>query len=178
MLKMDVSQKWKLIVAQHNTGRKFSYGEVKPFFDDGFNAMSNEIYLAACLCFITGIEMTLRLPLLLRQNRGIDLGHLTDGSPLMSNGLLREAKEFGLPVELLAFPDELDFLSQIKSNEKVKIVKLRNGICHGNLNLFVTDHIELEGVRVIDNRNIKQEANKLNDIVNRWANGFQDFLNS
>lgn len=39
---MSETQKWQLNILKHNTGLKFTYGEVKPFFDDGFSAMAHE----------------------------------------------------------------------------------------------------------------------------------------
>lgn len=178
-----VDQKWRLFVKKHNTGLKFSYGEVKPFFDDGFNSLANNTHLAACLCFITGIEMTLRLPLLFQNGLDIRDAYQTKQVPLLSHDLLRRAKRADLPVEMLAYPDETDtdFLSKIESDrveDRLRIVRLRNNICHGNLNIFVKDKAGDPAIKIVENEDIKQEAIYLNEIVMRWADGFEAWLNS
>lgn len=178
---MNDLKKWKLFVKQHNTGLKFTYGEVKPFFDDGFTSFENGTYLAACLCFITGVEMTLRLPFLFENGLDISHAYKSNQVPLLNHGLLRRAKAAGMPVEMLAYPDETNFLSKIgsqKVEDRVRIVRLRNNICHGNLDIFVKGKAGNPDVKIVDNEDIKQEAIHMDRIVLLWADGFEDWLNS
>lgn len=42
-------------------------------------------------------------------------------------------------INLLTFPAESDFRDKLRTREGVKLVQLRNDICHGNFQRFVRD---------------------------------------
>lgn len=175
---MDIDEKLKLFVSQHNVSTQIRYGEVLPFFWDGDACMANGNFLAACLCFVTGIEMSLRLPLLFEGGFGLEDGYKKveqTNVPLLSNDLLLRAQKLGLPVELLRFShekDESSFLTKLKSNsptDKARIIRLRDNICHGNLNLFVQ---ERGGSRGVAGADIETEALELKVVAHNWSKGY------
>lgn len=62
-----------------------------------------------------------------------------DGTSVMSNALMRKAKQEGMPIELLSFPAEKNMLAKIDAGKKPEadIVRLRNSLCHGNILEFI-----------------------------------------
>jgi len=101
---MEIDEKFRLFAKQHNSHWRIRFGEVDPFFTDGYACVAHGQYLAACLSFITGIEMSLRLPLL--HARGLDIQQAWDpntGVPLLSNELLVRASDIDLPIKLLRY---------------------------------------------------------------------------
>jgi len=177
---MEIAEKFHLFAKQHNSRWHIRYGEVSPFFTDGYACVAHGQHLAACLSFITGIEMSLRLPLLLAN--GFDIRDAWDpkstGVPLLSNELLVKASEIELPIKLLRYgrdPEEAIFMQNLRSEAHAKranIVRLRNNICHGNLNLFVE---ETDGVPMVHNSTIEKEAKELEVVVTAWSKGFGDW---
>ena len=111
------------------------------FFIQGHDAYVNELYVPALSSLLNGIEATLRVTLHLLHKEPSD--DIRDISPyrVLSNTLINQVKDAGLPVQYLAFNDETDFLdrlSSVKPNRAdVRIVQLRNNICHGNVMEFV-----------------------------------------
>lgn len=61
---------------------------------------------------------------------------------ILSNALLRKAYRAGLPVTLLAFPDEQDLLTKIADGAPklphAEIVRTRHNLCHGNIPITST----------------------------------------
>jgi len=176
-MSMDIAEKFRLFPKQHNSHWNIRYGEIEPFFRDGYACVAHGQYLAACLCFITGIEMSLRLALLHKLKLDIrDAWKSKEiGVPLLSNKLLREAKAISLPVEILRFhrdPEDSDFLLNLQSDDRFKqahIVRLRNNICHGNLNIFTKEE---DGEGKIYRSDIEKEARELEEIVIAWGQGY------
>jgi len=174
---INVAEKFRLFTKQHNSHWHIRYGEIEPFFRDGYACVTHGQYLAASLCFITGIEMSLRLPLL--HNLKLDIRDAWKskeiGVPLLSNKLLREAKAIGLPVEVLRFdhdPEDSEFLLKLQSDDRLKqahIVRLRNNICHGNLNIFTKEE---DGEGKIYRSDIEKEAKQLEKVAITWGEGY------
>ena len=177
---MDIAEKFHLFAKQHNSRWHIRYGEVAPFFTDGYACVANGQNLAACLSFITGIEMSLRLPLL--HAKGFDIRKAWDpagtGVPLLSNDLLIKASDIGLPIKFLRYgrdPEESIFLTNLHSEQhgkRANIVRLRNNICHGNLNIFVE---EKDGIALVRNSEIEKEAKELEAVVTGWSKGFGEW---
>lgn len=176
---MEIDEKFRLFAKQHNLRWHLRYGEVGPFFADGYACVAHGQYLAACLSFITGIEMSLRLPLL--HARGFDIRRAWDqktGVPLLSNELLVRASEIDLPIKLLRYgrdPEESIFLQNLSCRTHAKqanIVRLRNNICHGNLSIFVE---ETDGGPMVHNSTIENEAKELEMVAIAWGKGFGDW---
>jgi hypothetical protein len=176
---MDTDKKIMIWAAQHNFNHHFIAGELTPFFKDGARALHCEAYLAACLCFLTGIEMSLRLPLLFKHGKDIrTAGKIDVDIPLLKNDLLLKAKKLGLPVHLLKYPDEdlAKFnadLPKTSWQDQVKIVQMRNNLCHGNLNILVnTDDPESPKIFTKD---IECEARTLSEISTKWSENYNIF---
>ena len=109
-----------------------------PFFLDGIEAQEKRLFVAACLCFIAGIEAAIRIELLDKAGKYNDLSDLPKQLHTnLCNRLLREALKTGLDVSVLAYTHECDkkntFRDLVSKNEPpVGIVELRNNIMHGN----------------------------------------------
>ncbi|AWM88637.1 hypothetical protein [Microvirga sp. 17 mud 1-3] len=111
------------------------------FFVQGHDAYVNELYVPALSSLLNGIEATLRVTLHLLDKKPEQ--DIRDISPyrVLSNKLILQAHEVGMPVKYLAFNDEEKFFEHLSSEKPnkidVEIVRLRNNICHGNIMEFV-----------------------------------------
>jgi len=109
------------------------------YFVQGFQAANNNFYLPAVSSLLNGIEASLRVTLKQLENPG----EYNEPSAFkcLSNNLLNNAREKGIDVELLAFPNESDFLVKLDSLKpnivNVEIVRVRNNICHGNIYEYI-----------------------------------------
>ena len=130
MTEMDTDD-WKAFVNKHNYSHWTLDAENTWFFVEGRNNFEQGRYLPSLLCLLVGIEACLRT--FYCYHRDHSLSHRHFEGILLSNTLLLDCKKDGLQVEVLAFPDESDFLQAIQHNTPhVSIVSLRNDICHGN----------------------------------------------
>jgi len=117
--------------------------EVHWFFIQGLEALKRGLFLPACSSFIIGVEASLRVTMaqIEKPTRVEEL----DPVKTLSNRLLMDAKRKGVPIELLAFPDEDDFegkLASVKPNIRhVEIVRVRHNLCHGNILEFVNTEL-------------------------------------
>lgn len=106
--------------------------EMHWFFVQGSQAARGNLWLPAVVALLTGVENSIRVTM--RQLTGKKLLEVSDLGATLSNSLLRRAGEAGLPVDKLAFPDEADFGSKIRSNQHhAEIVRVRHNLCHGNV---------------------------------------------
>jgi hypothetical protein len=111
------------------------------FFVQGHDAYVHELYLPALSALLNGIEASLRVTLHLLNKE--DDQDIRDVSPyrVLSNKLILQGHEAGMPVKYLAFNEETDFFARLSSEKPnrvdVEIVRLRNNICHGNILEFV-----------------------------------------
>jgi hypothetical protein len=138
-------------------------------FSQGIRALESDLYIPGVLSLLTGIEASLRFTLYRKDSEKYpfegDLG------PVLSNGLLRAAREQGLPVELLAFADDTDFLALLRHRKpEVKIVQIRNDLAHGNIQRYIN--------RELGDKNafftpecLREVAHELQAIALRWSNG-------
>jgi hypothetical protein len=116
------------------------------FFVQGHDAYVHELYLLALSSLLNGIEATLRVTLHLL-NKDTEQPDIKNLSPyrVLSNKLILDAQEAGMPVQYLAFNDEKDFLEHLKSEKPsrvdIEIVRLRNNICHGNVTEFLNTEL-------------------------------------
>lgn len=115
------------------------------FFIQGHDAYVHNLYVPALSSLLNGIEATLRVTLhILGKAPDEDI---RDISPyrVLSNTLINQAQEAGLPIKYLAFNDEKDFFDKLASSKPnrvdVRIVQLRNNICHGNVMEFVNTEL-------------------------------------
>ncbi|CAD6175256.1 Uncharacterised protein [Escherichia coli] len=116
------------------------------FFKQATEALHHDLWIPACTSFLNGIETSLMVtlkslmlkPTVNDQHPAPELVDL-EGISVMSNALLRKAKQEGMPVELLSFPAEKNMLAKIDAGKKPEadIVRLRNSLCHGNILEFI-----------------------------------------
>jgi len=112
------------------------------FFLQGHDAYLERLYLPALSSLLNGIEASLRvtLHLLNKDKEHPDIWALSPYR-VLSNKLILQAQEAGMPVQYLAFSEEKDFLENLKSDNRVEIVELRNDICHGNVTKFINTEL-------------------------------------
>lgn len=102
-------------------------------FQQASDALESDLYLPGLSGLLNGIEASLRTLCSRVIERPLD----GDLGRVMSNPLLKEAKEIGLKIEKLAFPREENFLEKVnRRKDPVQLVALRNDICHGNFNAY------------------------------------------
>jgi len=110
------------------------------FFVQGVDCMFNEFYIPAVSSFLNGIEASLRITISQIQNPQNEFVELTPYK-VLSNNLISDAKDLGMPVDALAFPNENDFFLKLQTQKpnisSVEVVRHRNNICHGNILEFV-----------------------------------------
>jgi len=145
------------IHAQHNSGdlvknTQWEYdrkhfatlcaAEFHWFFVQGVDAIWNEYYVPGVSSLLNGVEASLRVTItqVSRNERG---NALDEPSPyrVLSNNLIVDALDLGMPVQALAFSGETDFLEKLKTEKPnridVEVVRQRNNICHGNIFEFI-----------------------------------------
>lgn len=121
---------------------KLCAAEFHWFFVQGLDAIRNEFYVPGVSSLLNGIEASLRVTI-------AQISSAPEGKPLdelspyrvLSNNLILNAQEVGIPVKALAFPREADFLEKLKTVKPnridVEIVRQRNNICHGDIFEFI-----------------------------------------
>lgn len=154
------------------------------FFDQATRATHGELWIAACVTFLNGIENSLRVTLKLKESQA----HPQSAEPLvdlsdmatLSNALLRRAYMVGMPVTLLAFPDE-DLLNKIAEGAPkrpyAEIVRVRHNLCHGNILehiITVSDGME-EPERLFTPECMQDLALTLSAIGKRWVAGLYQY---
>ncbi|WP_348944338.1 hypothetical protein ABHF33_12940 [Chitinibacter sp. FCG-7] len=159
--------------------------EIRTFPKQAKKCMDNHLYLAACLCFITGVESGLRYLLNDFDDDGT-IAKLSKGN--INNFLIRKVGELGVDITVLKLVgndyfdlhcnDAIEFDKNINdatgkklnSNDKpVGIVKLRNDLCHGNLEFahkfhFHDDSSGRSSAKTIEMQSLEAMANLLNNI--------------
>lgn len=97
---------------------------------------------------------------------------------VLSNKLLLKAEEMGIPVHLLAFPDEGNFHEQLHSQKPnrvdVEVVRLRNNICHGNISEFINTDLGEEN-SFFTPMSLRPTAEALLSVSFQWAKGLGQF---
>ena len=113
-----------------------SAAEFHWFFVQGLDAIMNGLFVPGVSSLLNGIEASLRVTI---AQVSTDAKTIEELSPykVLSNTLIVNARDLGLPVEALAFPGETDFLAKLVSVKPcrvdVEIVRQRNNICHGDI---------------------------------------------
>ena len=90
------------------------------FFIQGIDALMNGLYVPAVSSLLNGIEASLRVTIDQINNPN---NELLDLSPykVLSNNLIRDAREIGLPTSSLAFSTESDFDVKLDSQKPNRI---------------------------------------------------------
>ncbi|MEG3987693.1 hypothetical protein QUA13_11175 [Microcoleus sp. S28C3] len=127
---------------QPNDGLFFAHlrgSEMHWFFVQGAQALRKDLYIPGVLSLINGIEATLRITI--HQLAGKSFNEDLSDYKLLSNTLINQAGDKGMPILALAFPGESDFIENLATTKPnrvdVKIVALRNDLCHGNVTPFL-----------------------------------------
>jgi len=138
-IKLPPLTPFQLVKARTFFSSYYGDASIHWFFTQAIEAIEHELYIPATSVLLNGIEASLRVTIHQLKNHP----DFSDLSPyqVLSNCLISKAKEFGLPVKLLAFQDESDFEDKLISEKPnridVDIVKIRNNICHGNIFEYV-----------------------------------------
>lgn len=164
------------------TDPHFSYirtlhnAQVHWHFEEAQQALQHSLYIPAITAYLAGIENSIR----------ISINHLhperdflsEDLGTVLSNSLLREAAELGLPIETLAFPNE-NILQVITSrNPPSKLVSIRNDLNHGNINKFLFGYIENdeETTLFFTPECLREPAEIIERIAKNWAAELAAFI--
>jgi len=135
----DLSDLWSMKSLQRDILDALRGAEMHWYFVQGIEALYQQLYLPGILGLLTGIEASLRVTMHQLQDFNFE-SELSDYR-VLSNLLISQAGEEGLPIEQLAFPREDDFLAKLQTKKPnrvdVKIVALRNDLAHGNVSDFV-----------------------------------------
>jgi len=141
------------------------------FFVQGVDALMNGLYVPAVSSLLNGIEASLRVTID-QINNPID--ELLDLSPykVLSNNLIKNARDIGLPTDCLAFPTENEFNNKLDSQKPnridVEIVRHRNNVCHGNILEFINRDLGKEN-SFFTPVSLRQLSFELLDISGNWA---------
>lgn len=137
------------------------------FFVQGVEALQQDLYLPGVASLILGIEASVRVTM--KEIEGTDFLADRELGKTLSNSLLRDAKEAGLPVGTLAFPGEEDFKEKLLSNKPhVEIVRVRHDLAHGNVLAFVNEELGAEN-RFFTPECLRDLSRVLEDMCDRWS---------
>lgn len=153
--------------------------EIHWFFTQGTQALKSELYLPACSSFIIGIEASLRMTLAALENKS-RVKEL-DSKKTLSNRLLLSAKEKGLPIELLSFPGEGNFSTNLSTKGKtlrnVEIVRVRHNLCHGNILEYVNTELG-ENNEFFTPECCRNLTKTIYEISRKWTQGLGEYQNA
>ena len=146
--------------------------EMHWFFIQAVKAMRHELYIPACSCFLNGIEASIRTTIAQLDTR-TDVEKLSPYK-LLSNVLLNNARELGMPVELLSFENENNFLGKLATSKPnrvdVEVVRVRNNICHGNVLEFVNSDLG-EDMKFFTPECLRDVSKELHGVSKKWVVG-------
>lgn len=141
--------------------------EVHWFFTQASEALKMGLYLPACTSFLNGIEASLRITL--AQIEDPKLVEELDPKKLLSNRLLKSARDLGVPVDALAFPLEKNFMDKLQSKKtNVEVVRVRHNLCHGNILEYINKDLG-EGQEIFTPECCRELALTLYIVSKEWA---------
>lgn len=150
--------------------------DVHWFFYQALKALKSELYLPACTSFLIGIEASLRVTLaqIDKPERVEEL----DPVKLLSNRFLLNAQQDGLPVQLLSFPNENDFVEKLSTKKpnlvNVELVRVRHNLCHGNILEYINTELG-ERNAIFTPECCRDLAKTLCEISKAWTKGLGQF---
>jgi hypothetical protein len=155
-----------------------AYGgaETHWFFVEAEKALRHDLYIAAVLSFINGIEASIRTNIMYVQNKfdAKSMGNVG----IMKNALLLDARAIGLKVELLAFPDESDFEKKLNNSGRkfkpVELVRVRNNLCHGNVFEYF-QNVPNTDEKIFTSECLRDLALTLKNISKEWTKEIERF---
>jgi len=150
--------------------------EIHWFFFQALEALKSGLYLPACTSFLIGIEASLRVTLA-QIDKPARVEEL-DPVKILSNRLLLNAQQNGLPVQLLSFPNENDFIEKLSTKKpnlvNVEIVRVRHNLCHGNILEYINTELG-EHNAFFTPECCRELAITLYGISRAWAKGLSQF---
>jgi hypothetical protein len=136
----NLSDLWSMKSFQRDILDALRGAEMHWYFVQGIEALYQQLYLPGILALLTGVEASLRVTM--HQLHDFNFESELSDYRVLSNLLILQAREEGLPIEQLAFPGEDDFLTKLQTKKPnrvdVKIVALRNDLAHGNVLDFIS----------------------------------------
>ena len=161
---------------ERSIGPRIRAAEIHWFFVQGSVCHRQELYFASCTTFLCGIEAALRFTVTQFSGNN-DLSR----NQVLSNKLIREADQIGLPIDKLAFSNESDFLRNLKSSGSnqvnVEIVRNRHNVCHGNCADFVEAIPETDD-SILTPECLRQLSTELLRISEEWIPDLASFRRS
>ncbi|USX20950.1 hypothetical protein NHH82_01915 [Oxalobacteraceae bacterium OTU3REALA1] len=172
----DIAEQFRSFADQHNYYRRLRGAETHWFFVEAEKALRHGLHIAAVLSFINGIEASIRTNVLYQQGK-FDEESMSKVD-IMKNAMLREARAIGLRVEILAFPDEVDFEEKLNSKDKrVELVRVRNNLCHGNVFEYFQKVPDTDET-IFTSECMQGLALILRDISEKWSKEIERFKES
>jgi hypothetical protein len=175
----EFDAQWQQAVEANFFLQALSASEFHWFFVQGLEALRAGLYLPGTSALLNGIEASLRVTM--RQVTPDPApGDEFALSPykVLSNVLIATAREAGMPVEVLAFPGEADFLEKLATPKQarvdVDVVRLRNDICHGNIIPFVIK-VDDDIGSIFTPECLREVATDLLGVTFTWAKALGDF---
>ena len=153
--------------------------EVHWFFVQGLQAIRSNLYVPGVCSLLNGIEASLRVTIA----RATSGGCIEELSPyrVLSNTLIKSGQQLGMPVEALAFPDEVDFLAKLATDKPnridVEVVRQRNNLCHGNVFEYINRELG-PGMAIFTPECFRDLAEVLLGVSDRWTEALGQFLGS
>jgi hypothetical protein len=150
------------------------------FFVQGLDAIANEFYVPGVSSILNGIEASLRVTIAQVSTTQKSIEELSPYR-VLSNKLIDDARDLGMPVEALAFPGETDFFVKLASAKPnridVEVVRQRNNICHGDIFEFINRELGPEN-SFFTPECLRPLAFKLLDVSLAWASELGKFRRS
>lgn len=160
---------------------RLSAAEFHWFFVQGIDALMNGLYIPAVSSLLNGIEASLRVTINQVSDSNDDLLELSPYK-VLSNSLIKNGKDIGMPVEHLAFSDETDFLVKLESQKPnrmdVELVRHRNNICHGYIFEFINRDLGNENSFFTPVSLRKLSSFELLDVSGNWAQHLGEYRKS
>jgi hypothetical protein len=177
----DIKQWMAASAAEHEERYQFvrdlQAAEFHWFFVQGVQAIRSGLYVPGVSSLLNGIEASLRVTVA----QSTDAQRDSDGmSPyrVLSNVLITQAEDAGMPIQLLALPGEQDFLAKLRSEKPnridVEVVRLRNNICHGNVFEFINRDLGPHNA-FFTPECLRDIAEALLSVSHEWAEGLGVF---
>jgi hypothetical protein len=140
------------------------------FFIQAIDALEHSLYIPACSSILNGIEASLRVTIhQLEKSKGIDT---LSQYQVLSNSLILKAADFGIPVESLKLPYEMEFEGNLNSKKPdrtdVEVVRIRNNICHGNIIEYI-ETIPDEEYAILTPECLRKLAYDLIEMSTKWT---------
>lgn len=143
------------------------------FFHQGQQALQAKLYVPGVSALLNGIEASVRITLA-QMKPGADGKMDLSDYRLLSNVLLKQAQDSGLPVRSLAFPGEDDFNATLSTKNLVRVVQLRHDICHGNITKFI-EKTDDEGIEFFTPECLRETGAILLGMAIEWAHQLAAF---